>query len=108
MDLFADMTGGWTAPCDGGLWWNKDHSYNGAIENELFLAVAASLATRAPLARRHFYLQWALKQWHWFKKTGKLISCQVLELQNSMFMKHSKGLEKSIRLKCEIRCLSEK
>ncbi|MCJ1279002.1 hypothetical protein MMC21_006823 [Puttea exsequens] len=67
--IFEDMTLGWGGPCDG-LWWNKTHTYTGAIENELFLAVAAQLANRA--ATEEYYIQWALKQWDWFQGTGMI------------------------------------
>src|SRR6185312_842658 len=46
--IFDDMQHGWdTAACGGGVWWNKKTHGKNAIENELFLAVAASLANRA-------------------------------------------------------------
>ena len=64
--IFEDMTLGWGGPC-GGLWWNERKEYTGAIENELFLAVAAQLANRA--ANKDYYVQWALKQWAWFQDT---------------------------------------
>lgn len=67
IDLFEDMTTGYNATC-GGLWWDKNHSSNGAIENELFLAVAAQLANRA--SPKQYYLDWALKQWNWFHRSG--------------------------------------
>lgn len=69
IDIFDDMTKGWGEPC-GGLWWNKQHSYKGAIENGLFLTVAAQLANRA--SDKEFYLQWARKQWDWFQGTGMI------------------------------------
>ena len=65
------MTTGWGAPC-GGLWWNKDHTYTGAIENELFFAVASQLANRVPLSQKHYYLDWALREWQWFEGTGMI------------------------------------
>ena len=64
--IFEDMTLGWGGPC-GGVWWNKNKEYTGAIENELFLAVAAQLANRAE--SKEYYIQWALKQWAWFQGT---------------------------------------
>ena len=66
VDIFEDMVGGWGGPC-GGIWWNKRHEYTGAIENELFLSLAAQLANRA--SEKEHYIQWALKQWEWFKGT---------------------------------------
>ena len=67
--IFEDMKTGWGATC-GGLWWNKQHTYTGAIENELFLTVAAQLANRA--VNKQDYLQWALKEWEWFQGTGMI------------------------------------
>ncbi len=69
VDIFEDMVGGWGGPC-GGLWWNKRHEYTGAIENELFLSLAAQLANRA--SEREHYIQWALRQWEWFRGTGMI------------------------------------
>ena len=69
MAIFEDMTKGWGAPCNG-MWWNKAHTYTGAIENELFLTVAAQLANRA--SNKQFYLSWALKQWNWFQHSGMI------------------------------------
>lgn len=69
IDIFDDMSSGWGGTC-GGLWWNKQHSYKGAIENALFLTVAAQLANRA--SNKAYYLCWALKEWDWFKRTGMI------------------------------------
>ena len=69
VDIFEDMVLGWGGPC-GGLWWNKRMEYTGAIENELFLAVAAQLANRK--GNKEYYVQWALKQWAWFQGTGMI------------------------------------
>jgi predicted alpha-1,6-mannanase (GH76 family) len=68
-DIFKDMTTGWGATC-GGVWWNKNHTQNGAIENELFLSVAAHLANRMP--DKDYYVDWALKEWTWFKRSGMI------------------------------------
>jgi predicted alpha-1,6-mannanase (GH76 family) len=58
------------------VWWSKDlkHSaYKNAITNELFLAIAASLANRATdPARKAEYLSWALKEWRWFSDSGMI------------------------------------
>lgn len=67
MAIFADMARGYNATC-GGIWWNKQHQANVAIANELFLAVAASLANRS--SNRPYYLNWALQQWRWFLQSG--------------------------------------
>lgn len=71
IDIFEDMKTGWGGEC-GGLWWNKEHTYTGAIENALFLTLAAQLANRA--ANEEYYIQWALKQWAWFQQTGMINS----------------------------------
>ncbi len=69
IDIFEDMETGWGGTC-GGLWWNKQHSYKGAIENALFLTVAAQLANRA--SNKEIYLSWAWKEWDWFQRTGMI------------------------------------
>ncbi|PKY00425.1 Six-hairpin glycosidase [Aspergillus campestris IBT 28561] len=66
--IFTDMTTGWGATC-GGLWWNKQHTENGAIENELFISVAAHLARRVP-EQADTLQDWALKAWQWFSDSG--------------------------------------
>ena len=71
IDIFEDMREGWGGTCEG-LWWNKQHSYKGAIENALFLTVAAQLANRA--SNEKYYLDWARKQWDWFQRTGMINS----------------------------------
>ncbi|OQO02906.1 hypothetical protein B0A48_11189 [Cryoendolithus antarcticus] len=45
--IFQDLTTGLDAT-GGGQWWSKDRDYIASINNELFLAVAASLANRSP------------------------------------------------------------
>ena len=67
VETFNDMVGGYNATC-GGIWWNKARQVNAAISNELFLAVAAQLATRTNDKQQ--YLSWAMKQWHWFNSSG--------------------------------------
>lgn len=69
--IFDDMTGGWDDTCNGGIWWNKDRKYKNAIANELFLSVAAHLATRAPGDRQKF-ADWAAKEWQWFRASGMI------------------------------------
>ena len=71
MNIFEDMKNGWGGACEG-LWWNKQHSYKGAIENALFLTVAAQLANRA--LNKQYYLSWAWKEWEWFQRTGMINS----------------------------------
>ncbi len=69
--IFDDMTRGWDETCNGGIWWNKDRKYKNAIANELFLSVAAHLATRAPADRQKF-ADWAAKEWQWFRASGMI------------------------------------
>ena len=71
--IFADMTTGWDDTCSGGIWWSKDRNYKNAIANELFLSVAAHLATRAAGgARRKSDQDWAQREWRWFSQTGMI------------------------------------
>jgi predicted alpha-1,6-mannanase (GH76 family) len=68
--IFADMQGGWDDTCGGGLWWNKKRVYKNAIANELFLSVAARLAQHSDGAARAMYLDWAQREWIWFRGSG--------------------------------------
>lgn len=71
--IFQDLVGGWNARCDGGLQWRKSRSYKNAIPNELFLLVAVRLHERTPGdAGPGSYLEWALREWDWFERTGML------------------------------------
>jgi predicted alpha-1,6-mannanase (GH76 family) len=67
--LFEDMCKGWDDVCGGGLWWKKDRTYKAAIQNELFLTVAARLFQRVADAT---YLEWMYREWDWFQKSGML------------------------------------
>jgi predicted alpha-1,6-mannanase (GH76 family) len=74
--IFADMAGGWDdTTCGGGIWWKKPRQYKNAIANELFLSVAAKLAslTQDP-QRRATYLDWAQREWKWFAASGMINS----------------------------------
>ncbi|KAF6844484.1 glycosyl hydrolase [Colletotrichum musicola] len=68
--IFADMETGGNTTCSGGIYWNKDRKYVNAIANELYLAVAASLANRNPGNGQ--YLDIARSQWAWFKASGMI------------------------------------
>ena len=71
--IFADLCTGWDEHCGGGIWWKKDRRYKNAVANELFLAVAIKLHQRTPGdSGPASYLNWALKQWEWFKATGMI------------------------------------
>lgn len=69
-DIFEDMLTGQGAKC-GGIWWSKEHLYNAAISNQLFLAVAASLANRVKGDRRR-YQKIAQKQVDWLLVSGMI------------------------------------
>jgi len=70
--IFADMAEGWDDTCGGGIWWNKDRKYKNAIANELFLSVAAHLATRTSGTTRTMYLKWGTREWKWFRGSGMI------------------------------------
>jgi predicted alpha-1,6-mannanase (GH76 family) len=72
--IFDDMQKGWdTKTCGGGVWWSKKSREKNAIENELFLAVAASLANRTTAPQQHQrYLEWAQREWTWFHDSGMI------------------------------------
>jgi len=73
--IFADMTKGWDDTCGGGIFWKKPRQYKNAIANELFLAVAAKLASLTPDAqKRAAYLDWAQREWKWFAASGMINS----------------------------------
>ena len=72
VDLFADMTNGWNSSrCGGGIWWDKAHTYENAIANELFISVAAHLAVRVP-ANASTYIDWGTTAWTWFQQSGMI------------------------------------
>ena len=77
--IFANMaTNGWdTTVCGGGVWWSTAKTYKNAIPNELFLAIAAKLANRTTGSASTAYLNWAQKEWTWFKASG-MINAQNL------------------------------
>lgn len=71
--IFGDLTKGWTGRCNGGLVWSKKHLYKNAIPNELFLLTAIRLHQRTPEDQGPgSYLDWAVKEWNWFKNTGMI------------------------------------
>ncbi len=76
--IFTDMSGGWDTTCGGGIWWSKDKTYKNAIANELFLSVAAHLATRVAPGDRAGYLSWASKEWAWFQQSGMINSQNLI------------------------------
>ncbi|HZU11132.1 MAG TPA: glycoside hydrolase family 76 protein [Pseudacidobacterium sp.] len=76
--IFSDMANGWDSTCGGGIWWSKAKTYKNAIANELFLSVAAHLARRVPIDQRAQYLDWAQKEWAWFKNSGMINSQHLI------------------------------
>jgi len=71
--IFADMAGGWDDTCGGGIWWKKPKQYKNAIANELFLSVAAKLASLTQdTDKRARYLDWAQREWKWFAASGMI------------------------------------
>lgn len=71
--IFDDMAASWDSTCGGGIWWSKDKTYKNAIANELFLSVAAHLATHAKTKeQRAKYLDWAQREWQWFRASGMI------------------------------------
>jgi predicted alpha-1,6-mannanase (GH76 family) len=76
--IFADMTGGWSTTCGGGIWWSKARMYKNAIANELFLEVAIRLHERTPGdSGAGSFDDWATREWSWFDASG-MINAQSL------------------------------
>lgn len=68
--IFDDMDKAYdTTPC-GGLWWDRQHTYVNAIANELYIDVAAHLATRSQ--HSSYYLDRAVEGWKWFTESGMI------------------------------------
>jgi predicted alpha-1,6-mannanase (GH76 family) len=72
--IFAALAAdGWdTATCGGGLWWSAEKKYKNAIANELFLSIAAELANRTQGEKSAGYLEWAQREWQWFRGSGMI------------------------------------
>jgi predicted alpha-1,6-mannanase (GH76 family) len=77
--IFARMAGGWDDKCGGGIYWASAKAgapglkNKNAIPNSLFLQVAAKLHQRTPGdAGAGSYLDWAQREWSWFKNSGML------------------------------------
>lgn len=71
-NIFTDLLTGNDATC-GGHWWSKDKNSNTAIANELYLAVAASLANRVS-GKQSYYQGYAQSSVDWFLKSGLIAS----------------------------------
>jgi len=77
--IFQDMTTGWDSTCGGGVWWSKARSYKNAIPNELFLTLAARLHQRTHGdSGSGSYIDWANKEWTWFKNSGMINSSNLI------------------------------
>ena len=78
--LFAGMAAGWDDVCGGGLWWTRERRYKNAIPNELFLLIAGRLHQRTTGSggRGDGYLDWALREWQWFKASGLIGSAGLV------------------------------
>jgi predicted alpha-1,6-mannanase (GH76 family) len=84
--LFNEMATGWDSTCGGGLWWSKEKTYKNAVSNELFLEVALRLHQRTPSdmvggggsAYNTSYIDWANREWQWFKSSGMLNSSNLI------------------------------
>jgi predicted alpha-1,6-mannanase (GH76 family) len=77
--IFKRMAGGWDDKCGGGIYWASAKNPSdglknkNAIPNSLFMQVAAKLHLRTPGdAGAGSYLEWAQREWTWFKATGML------------------------------------
>lgn len=70
--LFAGVCELWDDTCRGGVWWRRDRRYKNAITNELFLLAAARLHRRTRPERAGYYLDWAQRQWSWFRESGMI------------------------------------
>src|SRR5579859_604308 len=71
--IFSDITKSWDATCNGGVWWDKSHTYKNAIPNELFLSIATRLHQRTPGdSGSGSYIDWANKEWTWFSNSSML------------------------------------
>src|SRR6266705_948062 len=61
--IFRDMTDFWDNKCNGGIWWDKAKTHKNAIENELFLTIAARLHLRTAGDRgAGSFIDWANKE----------------------------------------------
>jgi predicted alpha-1,6-mannanase (GH76 family) len=75
--IFTTITGAWDSTCGGGVSWSTARTYKNAIPNELFLSIAAKLANRTSGSASASYLNWAQREWAWFKNSG-MINAQNL------------------------------
>ena len=70
--IFEDMAGGWdrhAAAASGGA---RTGSTRTPSPTNCSCRVAAALANRTVDAQRRGYLEWAGKEWHWFRQSGMI------------------------------------
>jgi predicted alpha-1,6-mannanase (GH76 family) len=64
---------GWDERCSGGMNWMRSHPYKNAITNELFILLAARLASHeTDTTRKAYYLNWSIKGYNWLAQSGML------------------------------------
>jgi len=67
------LKNGWDDHCNGGMNWMRNHPYKNAVTNELFILLAARLAShQTDTARRAYYLGWSIKGYNWLAQSGML------------------------------------
>jgi len=90
--IFKRMAGGWDDKCGGGIYWASAKAGDAglknknAIPNSLFLQAAARLHQRTPGdTGTGSYLDWAQREWKWFKGTGMITgTSQVVDGLNNL------------------------
>ncbi|KAB8239085.1 hypothetical protein ETB97_004962 [Aspergillus alliaceus] len=71
--IFEHLSQAWPSKCgNGGIDSDFTHVYVNAVTNELFFSLAAHLANRA--SNPDVYIDWARRQWKWFKDSGMINS----------------------------------
>ncbi|KAK2757421.1 glycosyl hydrolase [Colletotrichum kahawae] len=75
--ILENISDAWGTNCGGGVPWRRSdpYPYLGAIQNELYLSVAAHVAKRANTAEeKSKYLDGTHKEWSCFKNSGMINS----------------------------------